>query len=273
VDLPALDRRSVVPLYFQIQQHLLEQIKAGRLKPGSPIPSEQEISARLRISRMTARQALKSLCGLGVTYSERGKGTFVARVKLEKNSRQLLSFSEEMSAVGSQPRSRVLEFEEAEATSDVAEALHLGPEERVVSLRRVRMTGSTPMGVEWSRLPSRLCGGLLEMFKPTMSLYETLARSCGIHIAAAEEVVEVGLAKAEEAKLLKFAKGSPVFLFTRTAYSQDGKPVEYVKSTYRGDRFKMVNRLSQAEKRKVGKSWDGDSSGAGEGSPEAPGIF
>jgi GntR family transcriptional regulator len=119
-----------------------------------------------------------------------------------------------------------------------------------VSLRRVRMTGSTPLGLEWSRLPARLCPRLLKTFKPNMSLYEALASCCGIHIVAAEEVVEVGLAKPEEAKLLKFSKGSPVFLFTRTAYSQTGEPVEYVKSTYRGDRFKMINRLSQRERQK-----------------------
>ena len=80
MDLPALDRHSVVPLYYQIQQHLLAQIRAGVLKPGEPIPSEQEISDRLRISRMTARQALKSLCDLGVTHSQRGKGTFVSSI-------------------------------------------------------------------------------------------------------------------------------------------------------------------------------------------------
>jgi hypothetical protein len=38
-----------------------------------------------------------------------------------------------------------------------------------------------------------------------------------------------------------------VFFFTRTAYVQSGQPVEYVKSTYRGDRFKLVNRLTQPD--------------------------
>jgi GntR family transcriptional regulator len=82
---------------------------------------------------------------------------------------------------------------------------------------------------------------------PNRSLYQTLFERYGVQIVAADEVVEAGLASAEEAKLLRFAPGSPVFLFTRTAYAQSGQPVEYVKSTYRGDRFKMVNRLAQPE--------------------------
>ena len=81
-----LDRESVVPLYYQIHQQLLQQIRLGRFKPGRPLPSEQVISRRLRVSRMTARQALKSLCSQGVAYSQRGKGTFVSESKLEKTS-------------------------------------------------------------------------------------------------------------------------------------------------------------------------------------------
>src|SRR6266436_5551613 len=81
-----LDRQSVVPLYYQIQQSLLGRIRSGELVVGAPMPSEQEIATRLGVSRMTARQALKSLCSLGVAYSQRGKGTFVSRFKLEKTS-------------------------------------------------------------------------------------------------------------------------------------------------------------------------------------------
>lgn len=254
MDLPTLDRHSIVPLYYQIQQHLFEQIRAGILKPGKPIPSEQEISARLRISRMTARQALKSLCDLGVTYSQRGKGTFVSTVKLEKNSRQVLSFSEEMQACGSRARSKVVSFEVATASPDAADALRLPPGEKVVSLRRVRMAGSSPMGLEWSRLPLRLYPDLLQVFDPNMSLYQTLSERYGVQIVAADEVAEAGLAGAEEAELLRFATGSPVFLFTRTSYAQRGQPVEYVKSAYRGDRFKIVNRLTQPERVSEGKT-------------------
>src|SRR3989449_11466997 len=115
-----LDRQSVVPLYYQIQQSLLGQIRSGELAVGAPMPSEQEIAARLGVSRMTARQAVKSLCHLGVAYSQRGKGTFVSGTKLEKNFRQVLSFSEEMEARGAQPRSRVLAFKRIHPNEQVA---------------------------------------------------------------------------------------------------------------------------------------------------------
>jgi GntR family transcriptional regulator len=49
----------------------------------------------------------------------------------------------------------------------------------------------------------------------------------------------------EDARLLHIPDGSPVFIFTRTSYVQSGQPVEYVKSTYRADRYKIAHRLTR----------------------------
>jgi GntR family transcriptional regulator len=104
------------------------------------------------------------------------------------------------------------------------------------------------MGIECSCLPLQICPDLVETFDPTTSLYRTLAKKYGIQIAITDEVVEVGRATVEEAKLLRIAIGSPVFLFTRTSYLEEGTAVEYVESTYRGDRYRIVNRLTRANR-------------------------
>jgi GntR family transcriptional regulator len=248
VNLGVLDRDSMVPLYYQIQQRLIELIRMGALSPGQILPSEQEIAGQLGVSRMTSRQALKSLHDLGVTYSVRGKGTFVSGIKLEKDFRQVLSFTEEMQARGLQPGARVLSFDVISADAEAASALHLAPGEEVVSLRRVRLAGSSPMGIEWSRIPHRLCPGLTSIFDPRTSLYEALARRFGIRMAIADEIVEARLASAEEARLLRTGKTSPLFLFTRISYVQNGEPTEFVKSVYRADRYKIMNRLTRLDR-------------------------
>lgn len=248
MDLPSLDRHSAVPLYYQIQQGLLAHIRSGKLKPGKPIPSEEDISRQLRVSRMTARQALKALCHLGVAYSQRGKGTFVSGIKMEKNIRQVLSFSQEMVARGAKPRSRAITFELRTADSEVAEALRIRPKDPVYFLQRVRLDESVAMGVETAYLPQQLYPGLLEKYDPRTSLYQSISRLYGIDIVIADEVVEAALVGAEEARLIRVAKGSPVFLFTRTSYVASGEPVEYVKSIFRGDRYKLVNRLTRRER-------------------------
>jgi GntR family transcriptional regulator len=197
------------------------------------------------VSRMTARQALKSLCSLGVAYSQRGKGTFVSRFKLEKDFRQVLSFSEEMCARGSRPRSKVLAFRRIQPDSQVAEALHLASSEPVFLLRRVRLADSVSLCVECTHIPVRLCPDLQKALDPGESLYQSLLDHYGIQIDFADEVAEASLASPEEARLLRIRKKAPVFRFTRTAYLHNGEPVEFVRSVYRGDRCKIVSRLSR----------------------------
>lgn len=240
-----LDRDSGVPFYYQIQQHLLDQIRSGALRPGASLPSEHEIARHFRVSRMTGRHALKALCSLGVTYTLWGKGTFVSGVKLEKDVRQVTSFTEEMQALGLRVSSKTLSAEITRADEEVSAALHLSGREELVSIRRIRYANSSPMAVEWSRIPRRLCPDLLERFARGNSLYDTLLRHYGIQMSVAEEVIEAGLATTEVARLLKATKESPMFLFTRTSYRQNGEPVEFVKSVYRGDRYKIVNRLKR----------------------------
>jgi GntR family transcriptional regulator len=238
-----LDRRSAVPLYYQIYQHLLEQIHSGTLLPGQPIPSEPEIASSVGVSRMTARQAVKTLCDAGVAYSQRGLGTFVSGSKQAKTSTDLLSFTQETKARGGKPASRVLAFEEVPADPEVARALHLTDKATVVRLKRVRLADSVPMSIEESFLSARLFPRLLVIFDPRTSLYQVLAERYGIRMAAADEVAEASLARAEEARLLRIKKDGPVFVLTRISYASSGQPVEFVRSTYRGDRWKLVSRL------------------------------
>ena len=187
LEMLSLDRQSVLPLYYQIRQKLLEQIRAGALHAGDPLPSEQEIAARLRVSRMTARQALKSLCEMGVVYSQRGKGTFVSHGKLEKNSRQVLSFSEEMRARGTRPRSQVLEFARVRPSREVSEALGLADGDEVYRLKRIRLADAVPLCIETTHLPASLCPELTRTLEPAGSLYQALWESYGIQIDLADE--------------------------------------------------------------------------------------
>ncbi|HUO13558.1 MAG TPA: GntR family transcriptional regulator [Verrucomicrobiae bacterium] len=239
-----LDRSSAVPLYFQVYQHLLDQIQSGALQPGQPIPSEPELAGALGISRMTVRQAVKALCDAGATYSKRGLGTFVTGRKQVKTSTELLSFTQETKAAGGKPSSRVLAFGELRVEAEVAAALHLEANAKVFRLKRVRIADSVPMSIEESFLPAKLCPRLLETFDPRTSLYQVLAENYGIRMTAADEVAEASLARPEEARLLGIKKDSPVFVMTRISYAETSQPVEFVRSTYRGDRWKLVSHLT-----------------------------
>ena len=72
-----LHRDSAHPKHEQLRQYFLNEMLAGRLKPGHAIPTEQHLVETLGVARTTVRQAMASLESDGLIRRTRGKGTFV----------------------------------------------------------------------------------------------------------------------------------------------------------------------------------------------------
>lgn len=79
-----IQKNSLSPLYYQLEEEIKEAIQKLELAPGEMIPSEKEYTEKYEISRMTVRQAISNLVNDGYLYRQRGKGTFVAQQKLEQ---------------------------------------------------------------------------------------------------------------------------------------------------------------------------------------------
>src|ERR687890_2585454 len=67
-------RKSLVGV---VADELLDRIISGEFPPGSSVPGELELSARHDVSRMTVREAMKTLEAQHILRVERGRGTFV----------------------------------------------------------------------------------------------------------------------------------------------------------------------------------------------------
>ena len=67
-------RKSLVGV---VADELLDRIIAGEFPPGASVPGELELSARHEVSRMTVREAMKTLEAQRILSVERGRGTFV----------------------------------------------------------------------------------------------------------------------------------------------------------------------------------------------------
>ncbi|XAS67735.1 FadR/GntR family transcriptional regulator [Micrococcaceae bacterium Sec5.7] len=67
-------RKSLVE---EVADELLDRIIAGEFLPGSSVPGELELSAKHEVSRMTVREAMKTLEAQRILSVERGRGTFV----------------------------------------------------------------------------------------------------------------------------------------------------------------------------------------------------
>jgi GntR family transcriptional regulator len=72
-----LNPQSPVPLYHQLADILIDQIRSGTYQPGDVIPSETGIAKAYQIGRPTVRQAMDTLVKKGLIERRRGSGTFV----------------------------------------------------------------------------------------------------------------------------------------------------------------------------------------------------
>lgn len=236
------DSGNGVPKYRQLQQVLEELI--DRLQPGDPLPPERQLELEYGVSRVTVRQALQQLVLAGRLERVQGRGTFVARPKLEQVL-ALTSFTEDMIQRGLRPGSRTLGVEQLTAGRSVAQHLRLPEGSPVLVLRRVRLADDEPMALETVYLPASRFPDLAQTDLTNRSLYAWLAERHGVELAHATQTIEATVLGAEDARLLEVAPGMPAFRLERVSYDQFGRPVELVRSLYRGDRYKLHARLER----------------------------
>jgi DNA-binding GntR family transcriptional regulator len=231
-----LDRRSPVPLYFQIAQGLQQSIERGTLKPGDRLEAELDLADRLGVSRPTVRQAVERLVQLGLVARHRGVGTVVVHRRIQRPL-ALTSFYDDLAAAGRKPRTEVLAIEELPADPDVAGALLLTVGAPVLWIERLRTAEGVPLAVMSNHLPLPYCGppfGKDELER--QGLYELL-RGRGIQLHSAKQVIAARKASPREARLLGETRGSPVLTVARTAYDATGKSVEFGSHVYPADRY------------------------------------
>lgn len=72
-----IDPKQPIPIYFQLKTLLLEEILNGTYPPGSRLPTEHELCARLGVSRTPVSRALSELADEGVIVRKRRSGSFV----------------------------------------------------------------------------------------------------------------------------------------------------------------------------------------------------
>ena len=247
-----IEKDSSVPIYSQVEQMVMDMIESGRLSAGQRVPSEREIAERLGISRMTVRAGISNLVAEGYLYSVPGKGTFVFSPKVRQDLLELTSFTEDMRNRGLKPGARLLGIGVTDQASEtVYRALELPGEEDVVCVRRLRTADEEPMCLETSYLPKNRVPWLPEEDLESGSLYRAL-EDHGIELIRAEEHLEATVVRETESNLLTLPVGSPALLIERTMYTEGDRPIEYVKSLYRGDRYRFSAMLFRRRARRGG---------------------
>lgn len=238
-----------VPKYYYLKETILERITNGTWAAGSAIPPEPELCREFGVSRITVRRAIGDLVHEGKLYTIQGKGTFIARPKLdERFIHRAFGFFEDMERQGQSLTTRVIQQQIIPAPETVATYLQISPGTPVHCLVRLRSVQDETVLVSTTYIPEALCPDLVHDDLTNGSLYRWLQTRYGLTVARAERTVEAVAAQQREAKLLDIALYSPLLLLESVVYLPNGKPLEYSSTFHRGDRTRVsINFVPAAD--------------------------
>ena len=225
------------------REQILELIEG--LAVGEAIPSERRLAVDLQVSRLTLRAAIDELVREGLLIRQHGSGTYVAEPKIALPL-TMTSFSEDMRRRGMRPGSHVRSFSVRPAGARIARRLRVSPSASVVAIERLRLADDETMAIEHLFVPRALVPDLTLSDLEGASFYELLAGRYGISIAVGTQVIEPTVTDEQESAVLGVPLHSPAFLFERVSETEQGEVVEFVRSIYRGDRYKLVTELRPA---------------------------
>jgi len=232
-----LNKLVPIPLYFQLKEVILAEMKNGSYKSDDLIPTEKELSEMYQISRTTVRQAITELVQEGWLYRIKSKGTFVSKPKINQSFIQALgSFNDQIIRSGRIPQTELLDFKIITAPEKVVEILELQPKDKVIYIHRKRSADNEPIVMVKTYLPFKKCNFVMEHDLAKESLYPILAQREETRIYKIKRIIEAVDATAYDIKNLSVNRGKAIQQFISTGYNVFEEPIEYSIARYRGDR-------------------------------------
>ncbi|MFD7405872.1 GntR family transcriptional regulator [Streptomyces sp. NPDC059866] len=224
------------PKYWHLKTVLTEALDS-EFSVGEILPNERDLAARFGVARATLRQALEQLELEGRLQRRRGVGTTVAPPRVG------VAVGTEQHAWPGTPGDawQAVDCTTTAPSAAVADALEAGRDEPVHTVRRTRMTHGQPVAAELLYIPESSVPELSAIDAPAgparaRALLRELQR---MELEGQDSAVELGSARADDAKELDRLPGAPVLVVT-TRYFAEGRTAALSVATYRADTCRLT---------------------------------
>ncbi len=232
--LESVQETAAEPKYWHLKNVLGEALDS-EFAVGEVLPNERDLAARFGVARATLRQALEQLELEGRLQRRRGVGTTVAppRVGIHVGPA-------ERHWPGQGPDDwRAVACAEATPPAAVARLLGEHPDDAVHCVHRVRTSGDLTVATDILYVPRSSVPGLPGNLTPADHPQAVLTQLHLLALEGEDRTVELGSARAEDAKQLERLPGAPVLVVT-TRYVTAGNVVAVSVATYRADTCRLT---------------------------------
>lgn len=228
------------PLWRTIHDSLRGDIAAGRYRPGDKLPTEAALAARFCVNRHTVRRALGALSEAGTIYTRRGAGAFVADAPADYPIGRRVRFHRNLRAAGRTPAREILAVETRAASAREAAALGLARGAAVHVCDGLSYADGVPLSLFQSTFPAERFPALPETLRRLTSVTAALSE-CGLpDYTRASTRVTAKLATPTQARHLRITPGAPILRTIAINVDTDGRPVEYGRAWFAGDRITLT---------------------------------
>ena len=241
-----IDGSLPLPLYHQVAAILRQRISNAEYPAGERLASEDELAIEFSVSRATIRQAVGALVTEGIVVRKQGSGTYVRERSTAMLRQRFRGSLADLIRESHDAAPRDIELlHDQPVPPAVAEALEL--ETRVATVvKRTRMISGEPFAYTMTYLPVDIGRTVTPELLRRSALMEVLI-GAGIELASATQSIRAQLADADLGARIDVELGAAVLYVERVVRDAAARPIEFVRTWYRGDRYEYTVTLDLAE--------------------------
>ena len=246
-----LEQNIIKPLYQQLIDAIIENIKNGTYKAGDKLPTETELEATYNVSRITVRRAVKELCDKNILVKKQGKGTFVLDPSLRIRLNDIGGFHEAIEERNQNSFSELLSLQCKKTSDEFSEYLNIPNTSDIIEIKRVMGHDDTIIFIDTCYLPSERYPDIQKYFFGNFSIYKILKNIYHVKMVNSEKVIKVRKAKKDEATYLHCEEGDPVFDIFKIVYDENDVPVHVSISILNGATTSYIISSNNKEQLKI----------------------
>jgi len=227
------------PRYLQIAHDLRQAISSGRYPLGAQLPTEEDLCARLHVSRFTIREAIRTLATAGLVRRKPRAGTIVVALPDDTRYNQSIGSLRDLLQYAQATELRYAYVGTISLSRAQARMLSASPGDAWIYAVAMRhdMAGGKPIGMTRLYLNPTLKGIERALRRSHGAVYSLIEREFGVRFERVEQIISAIVVDEQDAANLSVPAGTPGLSIRRSYFDQGGRLLELSDNVHPANRF------------------------------------